>query len=179
MPIVQFQSINMRWEDFSWKVWCACWGRNITTVFIALLLDKYLMKLHYCSNTLFFLDIFMVGNLIVFVFILYCILELWHVLNICVCLLDTFQKVCMYCIFVFAYCHFEQAKYYANCTRPKKKQKKETEINLGCRLKMNLCKANSFVLSVLFHLPHPLMIRWFWWTCIQVADTGDCQWAYI
>lgn len=27
--------------------------------------------------------------------------------------------------YVFAYCHFEQAKYYANCTRPKKKKKQK------------------------------------------------------
>lgn len=167
MPIVQFQSINMSWEDFSWIVWCACRGRNITTVFIALLLDKYLMKLHYCSNTFVF-PRYLYGrefNCLCFYSILY-FRALTCIKYFCVCLLNTFQKVCMYCIFVFAYCHFEQAKYYANCTRPKKK-KKETEINFGCRLKTNLCKANSFVLSVLFCLPHPLMIGWFWWTCIR------------
>lgn len=33
----------------------ACWSRNITTISIALLLDKYFIKLHYCSNIFIFI----------------------------------------------------------------------------------------------------------------------------
>lgn len=65
------------------KVWAACWSRNITTLFIALLLDRYFMKLHYCSNVFIFLSnilVYVHDKEIVFILILYCILLHWHVL---------------------------------------------------------------------------------------------------
>lgn len=60
------------------------YNRNL----IALLLDKYFIKLHYCSNIFIFLINILVyvhdKNCIVIILILYCILPHWHVLNISV-----------------------------------------------------------------------------------------------
>lgn len=46
---------------------------NISIIIIALLLDTHLMGFHYCSNTLFVVDILIsiLGNTIVFIFISY------------------------------------------------------------------------------------------------------------
>lgn len=85
------------------NIWGACWSRNITTVFIALLLDKYFIKLHYCSNIFIFLinNILvtsMIKNIIVFNFILHCILLHWHVLNVYAFWIEFRRCVCTVCL---------------------------------------------------------------------------------
>lgn len=82
------------------------YNRNL----IALLLDKYFIKLHYCSNIFIFLINILVyvhaKNCIVIILILYCnFTALTCIKYFCVCLLDTFQEVCTYCMFVCAYYH--------------------------------------------------------------------------
>lgn len=91
------------------KVWGACWTRNITTIFIAFLLDKYFSKFHYCSkiftshNNNILVDVHNNNlNCFHFYFVLY-FTAMTLIWCFCVCLLDTFQMACMYCIFVCAY----------------------------------------------------------------------------
>ena len=93
------------------NIWGACWSRNITTVFIAPLLDKYFIKLHYCSNIFIFLNnnnnnilvTSMIKNIIVFSFILYCILLHWHVLNVYASWIEFRRCVCTVCLCLLSF----------------------------------------------------------------------------
>lgn len=126
---------------------CMLGSRNITTIVIALLLDTYLTELHHCSNTsvclchpyVYYREFCCIHFYFHIVF-----LVLWHVYKyLCVCLLDAFQKARMYCIFCLCPLSFlsgQSLMIIAQDQKEKKKKKKKHKINLGCRLRANLCK---------------------------------------
>lgn len=129
------------------------WSRNITIIFIALLLDTYLMEFHYCSNNMFVSVILMsvLGNTIVFIFIPYCNFSALY-RDISVCLLETFQEVCMYCIFCL--CPFSLLNGQSSMLIAQDQKKEETLNKLWLQTESEPMQ-NTLVLFYLFHLLHP------------------------
>lgn len=118
------------------------------------------MKLHYCSNTFVFPPYLYDRefNCLRFYSMLY-FRALTCIKYFCVCLLDIFQKVCMYCIFVFAYCHFEQAKYSIMLiAQDQKKEKKRYRNKLGLQTENEPMQSKLFCLVCFISSPPSFMM---------------------
>lgn len=120
----------------------------------------------------------MIRNWDVFIFILYCILLDWHVLNISVYAswIHFRRCVCTVCLSVpIIIC--KRAKYFANCTRPKQSERNK-EINSGVRSKNEPMQSKDsclvcFISCSPFFTWTSLLIRYWWLT--QVMSGYMCE----